>query len=146
MVVSGFGEMYLPASCSGVGASSRYVPASSVVCQGRKGVIMGNIIWLIIMIPCSLLFTGIGIYAWKKKKPMWFYSGSTVRVEEIVDVVAYNKANGVMWITYSLVFWLSTVMGFFYMATAGIVLMVGCLGGIPLLGVAYNRIYRKYKR
>lgn len=31
-------------------------------------------------------------------------------------------------------------------STAGIVLAVGCLGGIPLLVIAYNRIYRKYKR
>ena len=40
---------------------------------------MGNIIWLIIMVPVSMLFTGIGVYAWKRKKPMWFWSGSTVK-------------------------------------------------------------------
>ena len=44
---------------------------------------MDNIIWLIIMIPVSLLFTGIGIFAWQRKKPMWFWSGSTVKgIEE----------------------------------------------------------------
>ena len=52
---------------------------------------MDNIIWLIIMIPVSLLFTGIGIYAWKRKKPMWFWSGSTVKESEISDIAAYNK-------------------------------------------------------
>ena len=51
---------------------------------------MGNIIWLVIMIPTSMLFTGIGIYAWRRKKPMWFYSGSTVGENEIEDN-AYNK-------------------------------------------------------
>ena len=30
--------------------------------------------------------------------------------------------------------------------TAGIVLTVGCLGGIPFLIITYNRIYRKYKK
>ena len=49
------------------------------------------------MIPVSLLFTGIGIYAWKRKKPMWFWSGSTVKESEISDIAAYNKANGIMW-------------------------------------------------
>ena len=87
---------------------------------------MEKVIWLVITIPCSLLFTGIGIYAWRRTKPMWFWSGSSVREEEITDVKAYNRENGV--------------------STAGIVLAVGCLGGLPLLVIAYNRIYRKYKR
>lgn len=30
---------------------------------------MENIIWFLIMGPCSALFTGIGVYAWKRKKP-----------------------------------------------------------------------------
>ena len=44
---------------------------------------MENVIWLVITIPCSLLFTGIGIYAWRRRKPMWFWSGSSVKEEEI---------------------------------------------------------------
>ena len=65
---------------------------------------MGSIIWLIIMIPVSVLFSGIGIYAWKRKKPMWFWSGSTVEEYEISDVPAYNRANGIMWLVFSAVF------------------------------------------
>ena len=107
---------------------------------------MEKIIWLVITIPCSLLFTGIGIYAWRRRKPMWFWSGSSVREEEITNVKAYNRENGIMWICYSAVFWISTIMGIRSVSIAGIVLAVGCLGGLPLLVIAYNRIYRKYKR
>ena len=107
---------------------------------------MEKVIWLIITIPCSLLFTGIGVYAWRRRKPMWFWSGSSVREEEITDVKAYNRENGIMWICYSAVFWISTIMGIRSVSIAGIVLAVGCLGGLPLLVIAYNRIYRKYKR
>ena len=103
-------------------------------------------IWLVITIPCSLLFTGIGIYAWRRTKPMWFWSGSSVREEGISNVKAYNRENGIMWICYSAVFWISTIMGIRSVSIAGIVLAVGCLGGLPLLVIAYNRIYRKYKR
>ena len=39
---------------------------------------MDNLIWPSIMIPSSLLFTCIGIYAWNRKKPMWFWAGDTV--------------------------------------------------------------------
>ena len=107
---------------------------------------MENIIWLVIMIPCSFLFTGIGIYAIRRKKPMWFWSGSTVKESEITDVKAYNRENGIMWICYSLVIWASTFLGAFNMAAAGIVLFIGCLAGLPVLVVSYNRIYKKYKK
>ncbi|MBQ6322195.1 MAG: hypothetical protein IJI24_04910 [Lachnospiraceae bacterium] len=107
---------------------------------------MENMIWFLIMVPCSMLFTGIGIYAWRRKKPMWFWSGSSVGENEISDIPAYNRANGIMWIIYSLVFWASVVLGFWSIASAGILLTVGCLGGIPFLIITYNRIYRKYKR
>ena len=107
---------------------------------------MEKVIWLVITIPCSLLFTGIGIYAWRRTKPMWFWSGSSVREEGISNVKAYNRENGIMWICYSAVFWISTIMGIRSVSIAGIVLAVGCLGGLPLLVIAYNRIYRKYKR
>ena len=107
---------------------------------------MEKVIWLVITIPCSLLFTGIGIYAWRRTKPIWFWSGSSVREEEITNVKAYNRENGIMWICYSAVFWISTIMGIRSVSIAGIVLAVGCLGGLPFLVIAYNRIYRKYKR
>jgi len=53
---------------------------------------------------------------------MWFWSGSTVKETEITDVKSYNRENGIMWIGYSLVLWLGTIMGAFNMAAAGIVL------------------------
>ena len=107
---------------------------------------MDQIIWLIFMVPVSALFTGLGVFAWRRKKPMWFWSGSTVREEEIVDVPAYNRANGILWLCYSAVFWASTALGLFDLEAAGVLLSVGCLGGIPILILAYQRIYRKYRR
>ncbi|MCR5808237.1 MAG: hypothetical protein K6G56_01595 [Clostridiales bacterium] len=105
---------------------------------------MEKAIWLILTIPISAMFTGLGIYAWKRKKPMWFWSGSKVKESEINDVPAYNRANGIMWIAYSAVFWASTVLGLFEIDLAGAVLAFGCLAGIPILIVVYKRIYAKY--
>ena len=107
---------------------------------------MENIIWLVIMIPTSLLFTGIGIFAWRRKKPMWFYSGSTVKENEIGDIPGYNRANGIMWLVFSAVFWVSTVLGCHNMAAAGIVLMAGSIIALFLLPFVYSKIYAKYKR
>ena len=107
---------------------------------------MEKIIWLAIMIPISLLFTGIGIYAWRRKKPMWFWSGSTVKESEISNIAAYNRANGIMWLAYSSVFWLGAILGAFDIDIAGLLLAVGCLGGIPILAIVYRKIYDKYRK
>lgn len=106
---------------------------------------MEKIIWLLMMIPTSALFTGIGIFAWKRKKPMWFWAGSTVKESEIRDVPAYNRANGVMWLAYSALFWACTFLGLYGMALAGIVLMAACTVGIVLLVIVYQKIYDFYK-
>lgn len=107
---------------------------------------MELVIWLAITIPCGLLFTGIGIHALRREKPMWFWSGTSVRENEITDIKAYNRENAVMWFCYALVFWVSVILGIFNVSAAGVVLAAGCLGGIPLLAFAYSRIYRKYRR
>ena len=112
----------------------------------RELMVMENIIWLIIMVPVSLLFTGLGVYAWKRKKPMWFWSGSTVEESEISDISAYNKANGIMWIVFSAILWISTIFGSLNMKIGGITLIVGCILGVPALPIVYGRIYRKYKK
>ena len=106
---------------------------------------MELIVWLVVMIPLSAFFTGLGIFAWKRKKPMWFWSGSTVEDWEITDIPAYNRANGIMWLCYSAVFWVSAFLGILTLSIAGPVLAAGCLGGIPVLVIAYSKICKKYK-
>lgn len=106
---------------------------------------MEKLVFFLIVVPVSAFFTGIGIFAWKRKKPMWFWSGSEVKAWQLTDVAAYNRANGIMWLLFSLGFWAAAVLGLFNIPAAGILLAVTCLGGIPGLIVAYNRIYKKYK-
>ena len=106
---------------------------------------MGNIIWILILLPCSMLFTGIGIYALNQKKPMWFWSGNTVGENEISDIQSYNRANAIMWLCFSVPFWVSTFLGYFYIKAGGVVLIATCILGIPALPIAYGKIYKKYK-
>ena len=107
---------------------------------------MGNIVWLIIMVPVSALFTGLGLYAWKRKKPMWFWSGTTVEEKELTDVAAYNRANGIMWLVFSLPLWAGTVLGYLRLKTGGLILIAGCAVGLPGLVIAYQKIYAAYKK
>ena len=98
-----------------------------------------------INVPVAASFTGLGIFAWRRKKPMWFWSGSTVSEREISDIPAYNRANGIMWLAYSAVFWIGVILVFFGIEIAGIVMCAGALVGIPILIAAYKMIYNKYK-
>ena len=61
----------------------------------------GKIIMWIVCFGCGALFVGIGVFAWRRKEPMWFYSGTEVDPASITDVPAYNRANAVMWMTCS---------------------------------------------
>ena len=105
-----------------------------------------SIVMLCILVPLAAFFTGLGIFAWTRKKPMWFWSGSTVKEDEIEDVPAYNRANGIMWICYSLIFWGAAVLGIFNVRIVGVILGVGTLGGIVALIFIYKAIYNKYRR
>ena len=105
-----------------------------------------SIVMLCILVPLAAFFTGIGIFAIRRKKPMWFFSGSTVSEDEITDVPAYNRANGIMWICFSLIYWGAAVLGIFKADAAGVVIGVGTLGGIVALIFVYKAIYNKYRR
>lgn len=61
-----------------------------------------SIIEIVSIMPVVIMFIGVGIYSSKRKTPMHFWSGATVKSEEISDIYAYNEANGIMWIVYGL--------------------------------------------
>lgn len=103
-------------------------------------------IWLITMIPIGILFLSLGIYSVFRKKPMWFYSGTEVDEKDITDVVAYNRANGIMWMAFSAVYFISAILGIFQLNAAAYVSSIGSLAGIPILVFTYKKIYSKYKR
>ena len=106
---------------------------------------MERCLFILIMVPCAALFTGIGIYAMRRKKPMHFYAGSEVKPWQIRDIPAYNRANGWMWILFSLGFWAAALLSLFNVSAAGMLVALTCLVGIPILVVVYRRIYKKYK-
>ena len=106
---------------------------------------MENLIWLIIMVPCSAILTGIGIFAWRREKPMWFWSGPEVKASEIADIPAHNRANGQMWIVYSLIFWAAAFAGLWSGTLAAALIVVGCVLGLPAMIWSYKKIYEKYK-
>ena len=106
----------------------------------------GSIIWYVTILGCAALFCGIGIYALRAEKAMWFWSGSTVDPSTITDVKAYNAENGRMWLLYSLWYWVAGIAWIWSEAVALIALFLGCSVGIVVLVRSYLRIEKKYKK
>ena len=108
---------------------------------------MKNLLFFIISVPTSLLFTSIGIYAWRRKKPMWFWAGDTVSEDEITDVCAYNRANGIMWLCYSLPLWIGVIVSMCHSISVGAnIMLVDATVGLVLMMIAYTFIRKKYKK
>ena len=105
----------------------------------------GTIIWCITVFGCAFLFLGIGIYAEKLEKPMWFWAGTNVDPSKITDVKAYNKENGRMWKIYSLWYFASGIVYFWNEGISVALLVLGCTLGIGILVATYNKIEKKYK-
>ena len=104
------------------------------------------IIWLICVGGCAAAFTAIGMYAFRREEPMFFWSGKSVKRQELADVEGYNRANGIMWIVYSIPMWISTISYFWIPKIAVAVLVICCTVGLGVLIYAYQKIYQKYKR
>ena len=109
----------------------------------RKG--RDEMIMCLVCFGCAALFYGIGIYAKKSEKPMWFWTGSTVSPAEITDVRQYNRENARMWKGYSLWFAVAGAAVFWNGIVAITFLVLGCTVGIAFLVCTYQKIYKKYR-
>ena len=110
--------------------------------DGEK--ILGIIVIVFSCFLCGGTFLGIGIWAKKSKKPVHFYSGTTVDARTVSDIPAYNLENSKMWITYSIPFWVSCIVSFIHIGAAAIIMSVACFPGFLWLIFRYKRICKKY--
>ena len=75
---------------------------------------------------------------------MHFWAGSTVKTEEVKDVIAYNRANAKMWIVYSLSYFIGGILGSFNMLLGGLIVTFACMPGLIVLVIWYGHIEKKY--
>ena len=102
------------------------------------------VIYVVSVTACALTFIALGIYSIKRKDPMHFWAGSKVPPEKVSDIPRYNRANGIMWIVTGLLYAADALLAFYDFFTAGMVLLVISLGGVPCLILGYRAICKKY--
>ena len=110
--------------------------------DGEK--IGGIVMMVFCCVLCGSIFSGMSVWAKKRKDPMHFYSGTTVDPKTVSDIPAYNLENSRMWMIYSVPFWVSGIVSFFNLAVAAIIMSAACLPGGVWLVLRYNRIAKKY--
>jgi hypothetical protein len=104
----------------------------------------GKIIGWVVAFGCALLFYGIGAYAQKREKPMWFWSGTEVDATKITDVAQYNAENAAMWKWYSLWYIAAGLAQIWSSIAYAIILVLSCTVGLAILIRTYKRIFEKY--
>ncbi len=104
-----------------------------------------NILFAVICWVSTLPFVAIAIWAFKRKEPMHFWSGSTVSPEEITNIPAYNRANGLMWTVYAIGYLITGLLSLVNIIISVVLLILVSVVGTVALIVFYNRIYKKYK-
>ena len=115
-----------------------------------NGSVAGAIIMALCCFGCALTFFGIGIWAEKAKRPIHFWSGTSVDPEKVTDIPAYNHANAVMWKVYSLPYWIAGLVGCFgflgdvFAIVSAVLLSLSCFPGIFLLFWRYRSIEKLY--
>ena len=77
---------------------------------------------------------------------MHFWAGTIVRPEEISNIEAYNKANGMMWILYGSAYILAGLFSLIFNVYIGAFMIVFMLmPGLVILIMVYKKIYNKYR-
>lgn len=64
---------------------------------------------------------------------------------EISDIHAYNQQWNYVDRILFIIYWVATFAGIWNSTAALDLIIVGCVIGIPVLVVVYNRIYARYK-
>lgn len=91
-----------------------------------------------------ILFVGIGIHSMKRTDPTNFWASTSVSEDNIKDVKAYNRENGILWISYGCLFALDGIIGIFAVKVAAVLLLALCIACVPVLLAWHTRIFKKY--
>ncbi len=93
----------------------------------------------------SAIFLGIGVFTWRSKKPVGFFTG--VEPPKVKDVSRYNRSVAALWIVYAL---LMEILGipilFLEQNSAGFVpIVLGAAALTIAVCIVYLRIEKKYR-
>ncbi len=107
---------------------------------------MDGVFFAVVVLMCASIFIGMGVYSFKRKSPMFFWAGMEIKENEITNVTLYNRDNGLMWITFGLVYVLWAVLALILSPRViAVPFIVSSFAGVIVLMIIYQKILNKYR-
>ncbi|NCB93398.1 MAG: hypothetical protein EOM40_12700 [Clostridia bacterium] len=108
-----------------------------------------NIITLIVFIIVACIMIGIGISQLRSTTPVGFYSGEKGPAkDELIDVQAWNRKHGIMWLVYGAIIIVSYFCG--YMIGDNVLCVIPYCGGLimPIFFMIryHHKLIKRYKQ
>lgn len=100
---------------------------------------MGTIICFIACVVMFLIYAGVGLYLWRSKKPANFWTGEKIPAGVVSDVKKYNRANGIMWIVFGVLYLIPAFTTFASVLISGVIIGVLTFIGTPVLIIIYTK-------
>ncbi len=103
---------------------------------------IGFVIWSLV----SAILLGIGISAWKSKKPVGFFTG--VKPPEVKDISKYNRSVAVLWFVYAILIEICGIpLLFLEHNSAGFIPVIIGVAAITIaMEIVYLQIEKTYKK
>lgn len=107
---------------------------------------LANIMVCIILWLNAFSIGWLALQALRRSDPVYFFGKKAVKPEELTDIKAYNRANGIMWAVYADGFFSAGIAALFNSVAASIFAVIWCFSGGLVLVIAHKKIYNKYKQ
>lgn len=119
--------------------------------EGKVDIMVEIFFALVIYLLVAAIMLGIGIFQYRSKSPVGFYSGEKPPLErELTDVSAWNKKHGKMWIWYGVIIIASYLAGIPFLVIDSVWCVVPLCGGImiplPFMIGYHHKLVREYKK
>ena len=107
----------------------------------------GYVIYLVIVCIAALILIGIGVSQVRSKDPVGFYSGvKPPKEEQLIDVEAWNKKHGTMWILYGASMVIAGFAGMVSMTCSTIAELTVAFGGPVIMIWYHSKLERAFLR
>lgn len=106
-----------------------------------------NIIATVVFSMVSLILIAIGLSQFKSKEPVGFYTGGKPpKVEELVDVIGWNRKHGLMWMFYGIAMILAFIGAGLVNneMAASIIICAIIFGSMPIMMAYHHYLKKKY--
>ena len=97
----------------------------------------------------AISFFSIGVYAYRRKEVMWFWSSPTYQQLSFHDPVTFNHKTGIMWMLFGIAFFLPVPFRYFHFFKENIfIMLLSCILtiGLFVMMIYWHHLYQIHRK